>query len=117
MQREYRESTVDSERKAMISKEKRFPKARQAGMTTVGIFLGITAGVLVTYYFQVHGIVLPGATEVLRQFGLPERMYPQLSLLSVTTGPGIVLLITLCAALYPVLKVRRLKPVEALAAV
>ena len=54
---------------------------------------------------------------VLRQFGLPERMYPQLSVLSASIGAGIVLVITLLAALYPALKVRRLKPVEAMAAV
>jgi ABC-type antimicrobial peptide transport system permease subunit len=70
----------------------------------------------VTWYFQVHGILISGATELLRQFGLPERLYPQLSLLSASIGAGIVLVITLLTALYPALKVRRLKPVEAMAA-
>ncbi len=88
-----------------------------AGITGVGILAGIIAGVLVTAYFQVHGILIPGATEIMRQFGLPDRMYPKLSFLSISIGPGVVLIITLLTALYPALKVRRLKPVEAMTAI
>jgi len=88
-----------------------------ATITMVGIFIGIIAGSLITWYFQVHGIVISGASELLRQYGIPERMFPQLSLLSVSIGPGAVLVITLLTALYPALKVRRLRPVEAMKAV
>jgi putative ABC transport system permease protein len=87
-----------------------------ASMTMVGIVLGIIAGSLITWYFQVHGIVISGASELMRQYGLPERMFPQLSLLSVSIGPGVVLVITLLTALYPALKVRRLRPVDAMRA-
>ena len=88
-----------------------------AAMTLMGIFSGIIAGSLITYYFQIHGILIPGATEIMRQFGLPDRMYPQLSLLSLSIGPGVVLIITFLTALYPALRVRRLKPVEAMTAI
>jgi ABC-type lipoprotein release transport system permease subunit len=87
-----------------------------AAMTLMGTAVGIAAGSFLTAYFQAHGITVPGAEEVARQFGLPERIYPQLSLLSVAIGAGIVLLITLATAVYPAFKVRRLTPVEALAA-
>ena len=83
-------------------------------MTMVGIVIGIIAGSLITWYFQVHGIVFSGAAEVMRQFGLPERMFPRLSVLSISIGSGIVLVITLLTALYPALKVRRLRPVKAM---
>jgi len=86
-------------------------------MTVIGIVVGIIAGCLVTWYFQVHGIVISGMSEVVRQFGIPERMYPKLSFLSVTIGPTLVLFITSLTALYPALRVRRLRPVEALASV
>jgi ABC-type lipoprotein release transport system permease subunit len=86
-------------------------------MTVIGIVVGIMAGCLITWYFQVHGIAISGMSEVVRQFGIPERMYPKLSFLSVTIGPMLVLFITFFTALYPALKVRRLRPVEALASV
>jgi putative ABC transport system permease protein len=86
-------------------------------ITMIGIVVGIIAGSLITWYFQVHGIVISGASELLRQYGMPERIFPQLSLLSVSIGPGAVLVITLLTALYPALKVRRLRPVEAMKAV
>ncbi|MDY6951814.1 MAG: FtsX-like permease family protein [Thermodesulfobacteriota bacterium] len=85
-----------------------------ATMTLVGIALGIVAGIVVTWYFQIHGIVISGASEIMRQYGLPERMFPRLSLLSVSIGPAVVLVITVLTALYPAFKVRRLRPVEAM---
>lgn len=87
------------------------------GMTLIGVLAGIVAGSLVTWYFQVNGLVISGAEEMMRQFGLPERMYPQLSLLSIGVGAGIVLLLTCLTALYSAFRVRRLKPVQALTAV
>lgn len=86
-------------------------------ITLIGIILGIIFGSLFTGYFQVHGIVISGASEFLSQYGLPERMYPKLSILSLSVGAGIVLVITLLTALYPAFKVRRLRPVEAMTAV
>lgn len=86
-------------------------------MTLLGAAVGAVGGCLVTYYYQTQGIIIPEATELLRQYGLPERMYPKLSLLSLSLGSAIVLVITSLAALYPSLKVRRLKPVAAMAAV
>jgi ABC-type lipoprotein release transport system permease subunit len=87
------------------------------GMTILGIMGGVVLGSVVTLYYQTYGFHIPGATEILRQYGLPERIYPQLSALSASIGPGIVLLITILAALYPALKVRRFKPIEAMTAV
>ena len=83
-------------------------------MTMVGIVIGIIAGSLITWYFQVHGIVISGSSELMRHYGLPERMFPQLSALSVSIGAGLVLVITFLTALYPALKVRRLRPVQAM---
>ena len=86
-------------------------------MTLIGIITGICIGIGITYYFQIHGIDFSGGSELLSQFGITGRMYPKLSLLSVSIGPFMVLFFTLFAALYPALKVRRLRPVEAMAAI
>jgi ABC-type lipoprotein release transport system permease subunit len=86
-----------------------------AGLTLVGVVTGMAVGTLLTWYFMVHGIDMGGATnEVMRQFGIPGRLFPKLTPLSVTAGPGAVLVITLLAAVYPALKIRRLTPVEAM---
>ena len=85
-----------------------------AGMTLVGVAVGMAMGCLVTWYFMNHGIDLGGATEILQQFGIPSRLYPRLTPISTTAGPVAVLVITLLAALYPALKVSRLQPVQAM---
>lgn len=86
-------------------------------MAMLGIIFGIIAGSLITWYFQVHGIVISGTSDIMSQFGMPERIYPRLSLNSLVIGPGIVLIITFLTALYPALKVRRFRPVKAMKAV
>ena len=85
-------------------------------MTMAGIVAGILIGCLVTLYFQVHGINLGGSAELLSQYGISGNIYPRLSLLSIMIGPCMVLAVTFFAALYPALKVRSLRPVEAMGA-
>ena len=86
-------------------------------MTLIGIATGIMLGIGITYYFQLHGIDFAGGSELLSQFGITGRIYPKLSLLSILIGPSMVLFFTFMAALYPALKVRRLRPVEAMTAI
>jgi len=86
-------------------------------MTMLGIIFGIIAGSLITWYFQINGIIISGTSDIMSQFGMPERMYPRLSLRSLVIGPSVVLIITFLTALYPTLKVRRFCPVEAMKAV
>ena len=86
-------------------------------MTMVGIVTGIIVGSLITWYFQVHGIDVGGSSDLLRQYGITGRLYPKLSLLTALIGPAAVLFITFLTALYPALKVGRLRPVEAMTAV
>ena len=61
------------------------------------------------------GIVLAGGSEMLQQYGISGALYPRLTWFSIVTGPALVFLITVCAALYPALKIKKLKPVDALA--
>jgi ABC-type antimicrobial peptide transport system permease subunit len=86
-------------------------------ITVIGIITGMGIGIGLTYYFQIKGIDFSGGSDLLSQFGITGRMYPKLSLLSASIGPFMVLFFTFFAALYPALKVRRLRPVEAMTAV
>ena len=86
-------------------------------MTMIGIFAVIIIGCVITVYFQSHGIDFSGASELLSQYGISGRMYPKLSIISATSGPLAVLVITFMAALYPALKVQRMQPVDAMRAV
>ena len=84
-------------------------------MTIVGIILGIIIGSLVTLYFQKHGIFIAGTEDILKQYGIPDRLYPRLSLISASAGPLVVFLITFVSSVFPALKIRKLKPIEAMA--
>ncbi len=82
-------------------------------LTILGVAAGMIMGALLTWYYQVNGIEL-GAQEMLAQYGITGSIYPQLSWLSLTIGPAVVMVMTLLAALYPTRRIWRLKPVEAI---
>ena len=85
-------------------------------MAVIGIAAGIILGSLLTFYLQLHGFDISGSSELLSQFGITGRIYPKLSWISAISGPAAVLSITFLAALYPALRVRKMKPVEAMRA-
>ena len=85
-----------------------------SAMTLVGITLGILMGCLVTWIFEIHGIDLSGASEIMKQYGISGRIYPQLSLITAFAGPVLVWVITFMVSLYPAFKIKGLRPVEAM---
>ena len=86
-------------------------------MGLMGFVLGSLLGGLITAYLTVNGFSYPGMEEMALKFNLPARFYPEVSLVSLVSGPFIVLLFTIVAALYPALRLHRLHPVEAMRAV
>ena len=86
-------------------------------MTGLGLVLGITLGIVITWYLSVVGFSYPGMEEMAVKFNLPDRMYPAISLISLTLGPGIVALGSMLAAIYPAMRLNLLLPVEAMRAV
>ena len=83
-------------------------------MTSVGLLLGILGGIGITLIAANYGISMGDSAEFMAQYGMPERLYPKLTLLSVTLGPLLIFLVTLLTALIPVLRIPNLRPVEAL---
>jgi ABC-type lipoprotein release transport system permease subunit len=86
-------------------------------MTAVGLAIGIALGFLLTWYLSQVGFSYPGMEEMAVKFNLPDRMYPAISLLSLTLGPGIVAIGSLLAAIYPATRLYLLLPIEAMRAV
>jgi len=86
-------------------------------MASLGLAIGVFIGYLITAYLSVVGFSYPGMEEMAAKFNLPDRMYPSVSLLSLTLGPGIVAIGCLLAAIYPALRLYLLLPIEAMRAV
>jgi ABC-type lipoprotein release transport system permease subunit len=80
----------------------------------LGLLLGALVGAAVTGWLSVHGFSYPGMQEMAEKFNLPARIYPQVTLFSLSAGPLVVLAFTVLSALYPALRLRRLHPVEAM---
>jgi ABC-type lipoprotein release transport system permease subunit len=86
-------------------------------MGFLGFVLGALLGGLLTAYLTVNGFAYPGMDELAAKFNLPARFYPEVSTISLISGPLVVFLFTILAALYPALRLHRLHPVEAMRAV
>ena len=85
-------------------------------MTSLGMLLGVLAGLLLTAWFSRVGFSYPGMEEMAIKFNLPDRMYPAISAISALLGPAIVAIGSLLAAVYPALRLYRMLPVEAMRA-
>lgn len=86
-------------------------------MAGLGLLLGIAIGFAITWYLSIVGFYYPGMEEMAVKFNLPDRMYPEVSLISLTLGPGIVAFGSLLASIYPATRLYRLLPIEAMRAV
>ena len=86
-------------------------------LTLVGLAIGLFIGTAITLYYYVYGFSYPGMAELGAEFGLSDTITPQLSILAFTLGPTAILVFTLIASLYPALRIRLLKPVDAMKSV
>jgi ABC-type lipoprotein release transport system permease subunit len=86
-------------------------------MGVMGLVLGAILGGLLTLWLSYNGFAYPGMDEMAAKFNLPARFYPQVSTISLLSGPVVVFLFTVLAALYPALRLHKLHPVEAMRAV
>ena len=86
-------------------------------LTLLGLAVGVAVGTVVVFYFHIHGFSYPGMEEIAAYYNLPAVITMTLSPLSLTLGPAVILIVTCAAALYPALRIRMLKPVDAMRAV
>jgi ABC-type antimicrobial peptide transport system permease subunit len=95
--------------------------ARLVGIETLllaalGFGLGLLGGSLLTWYLSVAGFIYPGVEEMMERFMLGGRIYPEVSPVSMLIGPLAVFVGAMLAALYPALRLFRLRPVAAMQA-
>ena len=63
------------------------------------------------------GIPLPvDAAELMATYNIPDRLYPAFSVFAVTLGAVVMLVGTQLAALVPALRIRNMRPVDAIRA-
>jgi putative ABC transport system permease protein len=86
-------------------------------LSVLGIALGIGAAAVVIAVLAATGLPLPeDAAGVLARFNLPDRMYPRFAIGSVGVAAVTMLVAVQFAVWIPTLRIRRLRPVEALRA-
>ena len=86
-------------------------------MGALGMLLGAVLGGLLTYWLSIRGFSYPGMEELAAKFNLPSRFFPQVTAPTLLIGPSVVFAFTMLAALYPALRLHRLRPVEAMRAI
>jgi len=85
-------------------------------MALIGLAIGLFLGWIVAYYFNVHGFSYPGMQEIAERYNLPGAMYPSITPGTMLLGPLVVFAFCLLAAVYPALRLFRLRPVDAMRA-
>ena len=85
-------------------------------LTLIGLFIGFIIGTALVYWAHVVGIHYPGVEEIMEQFNMPDmgRIYPQMELFNFLLGPITIFFATNLAAWVPILRIRKLEPVEAM---
>lgn len=83
-------------------------------MWVVGTAIGAAISFSLVFGLGLVGVPIAGLEDMAGQFMMPERIHPEISLLTLGSAPLVLLAATLVAGLIPALRVRRLRPVEAL---
>jgi putative ABC transport system permease protein len=86
-------------------------------LLVLGLAVGLLLGIGVTLLAGHGGVAMSNNETLLSQWDLPARIYPTLDTVSLTVGPLAIFVVTSLAALFPLFRIRRLHPVEAMKAV
>lgn len=85
-------------------------------LTLIGLGIGIAIGSVLVYWAHVSGFAYPGLEELAEQYNMAglSRIYPQLKPFNFLLGPVSIFVATNIVAWIPVLRIRKLEPVEAM---
>jgi putative ABC transport system permease protein len=84
-------------------------------LSFLGNGIGIALGIGLTAYFQSVGIAFEGMDEIYAQWGLPSRMYPNMTAFRVLAGPGAIVVSIIILGIIPYRRTLGLEPVSAMA--
>lgn len=85
-------------------------------LLALGLTIGIALGALASGWYSIHGLALPGSDGVFAKWGIPGRMYPQITSFSLLAAPIAIAIFTSLTGLFPLVHLRRLQPVSAMRA-
>lgn len=87
-----------------------------AMLTMLGLAIGTAIGAALVFWANIDGFTYPGLEDLAAQYNLPglSRLYPQINLFNFLLGPITILVATNLAAWVPILRIRKLEPVEAM---
>jgi len=94
----------------------RLVQAEAFMMWVLGTIIGLLLSNIVVGWAAAVGIPLGGLEETMQQYYMPTRLYPAISIGSITLAPAALLFGTQLAALLVTLRIHRLHPVNALRA-
>jgi len=85
-------------------------------LALIGCVIGVGIGGGVTLWLQQVGIVFPIDPKLLEQYGIPGRLYPNLSAFSALAGPGVLVATIAIGGMVPFTRILRLTPAIAMRA-
>jgi len=86
-------------------------------LCTLGVLLGSGISWSMVGLLSVVGIPLPAdAAELVASYNIPDRLYPAFSIHALTVGAAVMFVGTQLAALVPSLRIRSMRPVDAIRA-
>ncbi len=81
----------------------------------ISVIVGGILGGALAYYFQIHPIVFTGYEEQFKQYGLAASSMPSLfSPITIARDMVIMFILSILATVYPIIKINRLRPIEAI---
>jgi ABC-type lipoprotein release transport system permease subunit len=85
-------------------------------LTLLGLGIGLIIGGSLVFWLHDVGFSYPGLEAMAEQYNMPglSRLYPQINLFNFMLGPGTIFITTNLAAWVPILRIRKLEPVEAM---
>ena len=84
-------------------------------LTLIGVILGTLLGTALVLYLKQVGLSFEGFEEIVEQYNLQiTRIYPEVNLVNVVSGPLILMITTNLFAWIPLWHIHRLQPVDAM---